>query len=72
MYRAMIDILYNRGWTNFDSSGFAAAVAEGKYKKAYDLILTGPWGHPERRKETADMFIKDGILNISSSGRFGL
>ena len=71
MYRAMIDIVYNRGRRRFASSGFATEVELGNYKKAYNLILNGPWGHANRRKATADMFIKDGILNFTNSGRFG-
>tara|TARA_R110002051_G_C8738867_1_gene498800 strand:+ start:720 stop:1343 length:624 start_codon:yes stop_codon:yes gene_type:complete len=61
MYIAMIDIAYNLGCPTFVNTKGISKIETGKFKSAQSWIENGlDWGHPKRRKETADLFCRDG------------
>ena len=61
MYMAMADIAYNTGCSAFIRTKGISKIETGKFKSAQSWIENDlDWGHPKRRKETADLFCRDG------------
>jgi len=61
MYMAMSDIVYNTGCSAFIKTQGISKIETGKFKSAQSWIENElDWGHPKRRKETANLFCRDG------------
>ena len=61
MYIAMADIAYNLGCSGFRNEDGISKIEKGKFKSAQSWIKDGlNWGHPRRRKETGNLFCRDG------------
>lgn len=61
MYMAMADIAYNTGCSAFRRTQGISKIETGKFKSAQSWIENElDWGHPKRRKETAELFCRDG------------
>lgn len=61
MYMAMIDLAYNMGCSGLRNSKLISDIESGNYSAAADKIENGDWGHDSRRKETRELFCKNGV-----------